>query len=237
MQVLVTEIVDGSRPEGSMLPKEVDLALRFDVSRGVARETIRALEERGLISVRHGRGATVSPSDEWDLFDPEVLAATLESDRGREVLRQYLECRQILEVEAAGIAAMRAKKKDVASLRGAFERIEECVARPHSRAVEELFHEADVQFHQTLIRATGNQALGALVDRIHSALVLARFPLARPEYREERALPEHRRILDAIAAGDEAEARAAMSDHLDTIAGYLAEMHSGRRRGRQRSAA
>ena len=30
MQVLVAEIVDGSRAEGSMLPKEVDLALRFD---------------------------------------------------------------------------------------------------------------------------------------------------------------------------------------------------------------
>jgi DNA-binding FadR family transcriptional regulator len=237
MQVLVAEIVDGSRAEGSMLPKEVDLAERFDVSRGVARETIRALEERGLISVRHGRGATVSASDEWDVFDPDVLAATLESERGREVLRQYLECRRILEVEAAGIAALRAKKKDVTALRAAFGRMEECVVGPQSRAAEERFHEADVQFHQALIRATGNQALGGLVARIHSALVLARFPLARPEYRQQRALPEHRRILDAVAAGDEPEARQAMSDHLDTIAGYLAEMYSGRRRARRRSAA
>ena len=52
---------------------------------------------------------------------------------------------------------------------------------------------------------------------------MARFPLARPEYRHTRALPEHRRIYDAVAAGDADEARRAMNDHLDTVAGYLIE--------------
>jgi GntR family transcriptional repressor for pyruvate dehydrogenase complex len=94
-----------------------------------------------------------------------------------------------------------------------------------------------VAFHQALISATRNQALTLLVDRIHSALVLARFPLARPQYREERALPEHRRILSAVESGDAEEARQAMSDHLDTIAGYLAEHRHGARRGRRRARA
>jgi DNA-binding FadR family transcriptional regulator len=235
MRLLIAEIVSGTRPAGDMLPREVDLAAEFEVSRGVARETIRAMEERGLISVKHGKGATISESGQWDVFDPDVLAAMLESDRGSGVLAEYLECRRILEVEAAGIAAERAKKRDVERLAAALVRMEEAAARPESRAVEERFHEADIAFHQTLIGATGNRALGGLVERIQSALLLARFPLARPQYRQERALPEHRRILAAVTAGDAAEARRAMSDHLDTIAGYLDE-HRGRRGARRRPA-
>jgi DNA-binding FadR family transcriptional regulator len=236
MRVLTTDIVSGVRPTGDMLPKETDLAAEFDVSRGVARETIRAMEERGLIAVKHGKGATVNRAEHWDVFDPDVLAATLQTERGSEVLAEYLECRRILEVEAAGIAAERATAKDVARLEKALERMEETAARPQSQAVEERFHEADIAFHQALIAATGNRALGGLVERIHSALLLARFPLARPQYREERALPEHRRLLAAVAAGDPAEARQAMSDHLGTIAGYLEE-HRGTARPKRRTGA
>jgi DNA-binding FadR family transcriptional regulator len=236
MRILIADIVSGARPAGDMLPREVDLAAEFDVSRGVARETIRAMEERGLISVKHGKGATVNEPDEWDVFDPDVLAATLDSERGSEVLAEYLECRRILEVEAAGMAAERATKRDVEQLAAALRRMEESAARPESQAAEERFHESDIAFHQTLIGATGNRALGGLVERIHSALLLARFPLARPQYRQERALPEHRRILAAVSAKDPAAARQAMSDHLDTIAGYLDE-HRGRRRARRKKVA
>jgi GntR family transcriptional repressor for pyruvate dehydrogenase complex len=236
MRVLTVDIVSGARPTGAMLPKETDLAAEFDVSRGVARETIRAMEERGLISVKHGKGATINGPNEWDLFDPEVLAATLDSERGSDVLAQYLECRRVLEVEAAGLAAERATKKDLQGLAQALKRMEESSARPPSQAAEELFHEADIAFHQALIAATGNRALGGLVERIHSALLVARYPLARPQYRQERALPEHRRILAAVSAGDPAEARQAMSDHLDTIARYLGEHRGGVRRKRARSA-
>lgn len=236
MKALTVDVVSGVRPVGEMLPREVDLAAEFDVSRGVARETIRAMEERGLISVKHGKGATVNPPEAWDVFDADVLAATLETERGGAVLAQYVECRRILEVEAASLAAQRARKADKNALREAFARMEVAAERPASQAAEKMFHEADIAFHQALIAATGNQALSGLVERIHSALLLARFPLARPQYREERALPEHRRILDAIVEGEAEEARRAMNDHLDTIANYLAEHRRTDRRARRASA-
>jgi DNA-binding FadR family transcriptional regulator len=223
MRVLVMEIVTGIRPAGEMLPKETDLATRFDVSRGVARETIRAMEERGLISVRHGKGATINEPSQWDLFDPDVLAATLESDLGSDVLGEYLECRRILEIEAAGLAAERAQKSDLEPISEALARMEELAQHSPTHVSEDQFHEADVAFHQALISATNNWALAGLVDRLQSALLVARYPLARPDYRQERALPEHRRIFAAVASGNAEEARKAMSEHLDTIAGYLLE--------------
>jgi DNA-binding FadR family transcriptional regulator len=136
MRLLIADIVSGVRPAGDMLPKEVDLAAEFEVSRGVARETIRAMEERGLISVKHGRGATINEPADWDVFDPDVLAAMLDGGRGSGVLAENLECRRILEVEAAGLAAERAGKRDVAHLATAMERMEQTAARPQSHAAE-----------------------------------------------------------------------------------------------------
>ena len=45
-----------------MLPREVDLAAEFGVSRGVARECIRAMEERGLVLAFHGIANWDEPS-------------------------------------------------------------------------------------------------------------------------------------------------------------------------------
>jgi DNA-binding FadR family transcriptional regulator len=234
MRILITDIVDGSRPAGELLPREVDLAEQFDVSRGVARETIRALEERGLVAVKHGKGATVCDADAWNVFDPDVLGVMLEGPRRAEILAHYLECRRVLEVEVAGLAAERGSRKDVARVANALRQMEESVARPPSQAAEDLFHEADIAFHQALAAATGNRALAVLAERIHAALLVARYPLARPQHRVERALPEHRRILAAVEVHDAEEARAAMRDHLDTAAKYLRE---GARRARRRSVA
>lgn len=236
MRVLIEDVVAGARPTGERLPREVDLAARFGVSRGVARETIRAMEERGLVSVKHGKGATVSAAESWDVFDPDVLDAILESARSGEILAEYLECRRILEVEAAGLAAGRASAADLERAAQALRRMEQTTARAPSEAAEARFHEADVAFHQAVIAGTGNRALGALLERIHSALLLARYPLARPRYRVERALPEHRRIYDALTAREPDQARAAMNDHLDTIARYLRESAGAARLRRRKTA-
>jgi GntR family transcriptional repressor for pyruvate dehydrogenase complex len=224
MRVLIADIVGGALPAGSALPREADIAAGFGVSRGVARECVRGLEERGLVTVKHGRGATVSDADRWDVFDPEVLAALLECDQGADILGEYLECRRILEIEAAGLAAERATEADLAALSDAFARMSAGAQRVRANpAAEELYHEADVAFHRALIAGTGNRALGNMTEPVHRALAAARRPLARPEHRRERGLPEHRRILAAIASRDPAEARAAMSAHLDTVELYLRE--------------
>jgi DNA-binding FadR family transcriptional regulator len=234
MRVLIADVVSGVRAAGDMLPREVDLAAEFDVSRGVARETIRAMEERGLISVKHGKGATINEPGAWDIFDPDVLAAMLDGDRRSAVLAEYLECRRLVEVEAAGMAAARAGRRELKRLEAALDRMEEAAERPASRANEQRFHEADVALHQAIVAASGNRVLEGLTERIQHALLIARSPLARPE--DRRGLPEHRRIVAAIAAGDEAAARRAMSDHLDTVASHLGAPRA-RRRSRSRRTA
>ena len=56
MAELLDDVAAGRYAEGDRLPREVDLAARYEVSRGVARETIQALRDRGVLTVQHGVG-------------------------------------------------------------------------------------------------------------------------------------------------------------------------------------
>src|ERR1700742_4911299 len=109
MRIEIADIVSQRVRSGDWLPPEAALAAQFGVSRGVARECIRGLEERGLVAVTHGRGATVLPQQRWDFLDPDVRRALLDGGRGAAILGEFLESRRILEIAAAGLAAERAR--------------------------------------------------------------------------------------------------------------------------------
>lgn len=224
LEELIAEIVSGGLGPEDALPREADLAAQFEISRGTAREVIRALEERGLISVKHGRGATVNEPAKWDSLDPTVLAALLAGQHSAEVLRDFLEARRIIEIEAAGLAAERADDADVERISELFAAMQEAATHTDARAsAERRFHEADVGFHRALIEATKNATLVALAKRIHGAMLEARYPLARPQLRAGRTLPEHQRILDAVAKHEPEAAREAMEAHLDSVQEFLGE--------------
>jgi DNA-binding FadR family transcriptional regulator len=223
MLELAGAIVAGELPAGTRLPKETALTEQFEISRGVARECLRGLEERGLVTVKHGSATTVNPREEWELFDSDVIAVGLAGSAAVSLLGDYLECRRMIEIGSAGLAATRADRERVARLEDRLDTMKAAVAERSARVQEREYHAADVAFHLALVEATGNAALVSLVRRIDGALLAARYPLARPAYRRTRAIPEHEAILDAVRAGDEAAARAAMAAHLDTVEQYLRE--------------
>jgi GntR family transcriptional repressor for pyruvate dehydrogenase complex len=211
MRVLAGDIASGRLPAGAALPREADLARQFRVSRGVARECLRGLEERRLVVVRHGRGATVMPEREWDVFDAEVLTAILGSGRGPGVLGEYEECLRVLETEAAGLAAERAGESDLARLSDTLAQMAAAAERPASGvAAAMLYDRADAEFHDALLAAARNRALASVADPIRRALASAR----APHRRLARSPEGHRRVLAAIAAGDAVAARVAMREHL-----------------------
>lgn len=56
---LLSDIKAGKHPVGSMLPTELELCERFDVSRFTVREALRRLHELGLLLRRRGSGTVV----------------------------------------------------------------------------------------------------------------------------------------------------------------------------------
>lgn len=224
--ILVGEVVRGSHAEGSFI-REQELVERFGFSRGVAREAIRSLEARGIVKVRHGRGARVQGRESWNPLDEDVLAALLSSDYAPAVLSEFLECRRILEVEAAGLAAARAGEARVNALGVAFDRMRaRAEDARNDQGSEQRYQEADVAFHREILLGAGNPALAALTAPIHRALTSTVSALARPQDRFERGLPEHERIFEAVRGGDSERARDAMRAHLRTVEEYLREYHA-----------
>src|SRR5215208_3326557 len=94
---LLERILDGTYPPGSALPKEEAVAEEFDVARGTAREALRALEERRVARVKHGRGATVLDPAEWNVLDREVAQALLRGRGRRKVLDELKEVLLLVE--------------------------------------------------------------------------------------------------------------------------------------------
>jgi DNA-binding FadR family transcriptional regulator len=226
MGVLIEEIVGGDPPPGEMLPKEVALAERFDISRGVARECIRGLEERGLIAVRHGRGATVRDRADWDVFDEEVATALAAGPDGRRLRAEARECQRLVEVEAAGLAALRARQEHIDELARAIDSMAAAGSRAGrgsaaaSRAgrggsAAERYRDANADFHRAVVRAAGNRMLARMSEPLHRALATT----GAEKGDRNRRIAEHERILTAIATGDADGARAAMIEHLATGAG------------------
>jgi DNA-binding FadR family transcriptional regulator len=218
MRTLLADIARGAPGPGGAALREADIAGQFGVSRGVARECVRSLEERGVVSVKPGRGATINPHEHWAALDPDVVGALLATDRGGDFLAEYLECRRILELEAVRLAAERARAQDVAALSDAVALMGASAQRAaFNPAAQHLCDDAEAGFHRALIAATHNRALGALLTPLHRALSGAPPAPTRRGGAIERSLAGPRRIVTAIADHDSEAARAAMGDHLDAV--------------------
>ena len=117
---VLAEILRGEYAVGQGLPREVDLAEKHAVSRYVARECIQALRDRGVLTVKHGRGTTIAPQVRWNLFDESLLAALLGGPEGSAALTDARDCRRLIWPEAAALAAGRRTDADLEQLDAAF---------------------------------------------------------------------------------------------------------------------
>jgi GntR family transcriptional repressor for pyruvate dehydrogenase complex len=199
-------IETGALAPGTRLPSERELSRIFQVSRLAVREAAHRLEARGLVAVRRGAGSFVASS-------PPVA---VERDRtpppGTIDVDDLAEVRMLLEPAAADWAARRIERSALAVLQRIAEQFE--LATRDQEPRYDLLAASDVDFHLEIARAADNAVLARLVEQLHRLHRLQlEWTLRRPGRLTETA-GEHRRLVDAIAAGDPAAARDAMIEHL-----------------------
>ncbi len=115
---LIAQIASGAIPVGSLLPKEAELAARYEVNRGVIREAVKLLEVHRLAKPVRRRGTVVL--EPLHSMSPEVLVAMLVPRPGhvdRRVLSAFLEVRALLDVEMTVLAAERRTQADLKAMR------------------------------------------------------------------------------------------------------------------------
>lgn len=213
-------IVQGELAPETVLPNEADLGNEFGVSRTALREAIKVLSAKGLLEARRKTGTRVRSAEDWNMLDPEILTWLFS---GREIpqgLDDLIEVRRAIEPAAARIAAKRATSENIAEIEAALTDMEDAV-KDLSASVE-----ADLNFHLAILKSTHNifmRPFGALIQ----AALRGSFRLTSSNYtRYRRTLPLHRAVLDAIKAGEEERAAAAMSTMLtQTSRDITAEVH------------
>lgn len=209
VQQLVDEIVAGTFPPGGLLPPEGDLCERFDVSRTVVRESVKVIQEKGLVQTLQGTGTRVTPQRSWNLLDEVVLASLIRQDESMTILDELIIVRAALEREMASTAARVAAPEDRERLQSAMAAMR---AATHSVA---QFAEADVEFHDVVMEISGNRLALAVVTSIHDrARANVRYHGSYTPELVETTLAEHERITDAVLRGDEKAADLAMHSHI-----------------------
>jgi GntR family transcriptional regulator, transcriptional repressor for pyruvate dehydrogenase complex len=194
---------------GAQVQTEAQLCEKYGVSRTVIREAIVRLCSEGLLTPRQGLGVFVS-SDlsiarfevDWDSIQtmPETVA--------------LLELRLAIEVESAGLCAIRRTKADAKSIR-------QCMEKTHSKSsgTNRTKYQYDFDLHLAIARATKNSYLYQLLLFL-KPIVVKSIKLssiidadAKSDF-DEINDEQHEAIVEAIEAQDEQRARQSMRLHL-----------------------
>jgi GntR family transcriptional regulator, transcriptional repressor for pyruvate dehydrogenase complex len=205
----VTALIRANRlSPGDPLPSETALAAQLGVSRTVVREAFGSMAALRLIDVGNGRRARVSA------IDHSVLALVLDHAVHTDQIsvQQIYDVRRTIELRTASLAALRRDAREADSISALAAAMRSNF--PDSARVMEH----DIEFHETVARASRNPMFALVVGSFH-IVTRQTWPIGwnsrRTDAERMASIAGHEVIANAIAAGDPRAAETAMADHFD----------------------
>lgn len=201
-------ILDGEYKPGDKLPSEARLTELHSVSRTVVREAIAALRSDGLVEPRRGAGVFVLEP----LAVPDLPFQNIDPARVSSII-EILELRTAVEVEGAGLAALRRSPAQEGTIIDRHRAVRRCMDGAESTSL------ADFELHVAIAEATNNPRFAEFLELMGQSII-PRAALRTLE--SDHASPgylvqindEHEKIVSAISYQDADGARAAMREHL-----------------------
>ncbi|WP_272961847.1 GntR family transcriptional regulator [Alcanivorax jadensis] len=192
---LQDDIVRGEILPGSKV-SETELASRYGVSRGPLREAIRRLESRKLLERVVHVGTRVASLSVNDLIE-------------------IYHVREALEGMAARLAAEHMTAEEV---RGLYDVLAQHEQQQDLREDVAYFQrEGDLDFHYRIIQGSHNATLSQLlIGELYHLVRMYRYQFSTVANRPQKALNEHRRIVEAIEARDAEMAELLMRRHISS---------------------
>jgi len=209
-QQLEDRIVNGELQEGEKLPSEQELALQAGVGRRAIREALKALEMKGLISIRKGSGAFVIRRD-FDNYIETLMKnmhAYLRVNKAN--IGHFLQLRALIAGRIIGLLAMSPDAKTIESI--------EATVADQKRALKsedtELYNQAHMRFHYSIVNSIQNPIATMIYKQILDLLEpYMKSPGKDLKDMKERIL-EHSRILNAVKKADPLKAQKAFDSHM-----------------------
>jgi DNA-binding FadR family transcriptional regulator len=211
LAALADQVVSGRFAPGTALPTEPVLCQTFGVSRTVIRETLKVLEEKGLVRVKQGQGTTVTSPEQWDLLDPVVLDAAIRNDESLKILDDLVEVRVALECQMTRRAARTMGEVGIEELRRSLAALDRLRHNPPEYLV------ADSNYHDVIHRLSGNGLARSIIRSVHPhARLNSTYKGPEREIDIERSHAGHVAIYEHLARRDADAASDAMYDHIMT---------------------
>jgi DNA-binding FadR family transcriptional regulator len=204
VQDLGIAIVTGTYSDRNPFPVEADLCKQYGASRSILREAVKMLTAKGLLGARPRQGTWVQPEESWNLFDPDVMRWLLERKFSLSLLIEFTQIRLAVEPAAAAMAATEAGPAEKAAIESALSRMQ---AAEHG---EDDPLSSDIAFHISILRASGNRFYAQLRELIETALRFSIRTTNRFKGVRLASVNDHKKVSDAILAGNPAAAEKAM---------------------------
>lgn len=204
-RAIIMAIKQGVLPSDARLV-EADLCEAFNVSRTPLREALTALRADGILSQ-----------------DSQSLRVRKLAWRD---IHELYDMRALLEGAAAQYAARHAGPAEKQVIAALIKTESQLIA---DNAAPEILAAHNVQFHDAIMQAARNPFLTEALERLsHLFILIGDTAYSLPDRVSEIA-KQHAAIHDAISAGDEAAAEAAMRVHLqDALAARLRLLSDGK---------
>ncbi|SDH01851.1 FadR/GntR family transcriptional regulator [Pelagibacterium luteolum] len=203
------DIVSGRFAEHQILPGDTELTDRFQVSRTVIRDAIKALAAKGIVQSRARVGTRVLARRGWNMFDSDVLSWHLQSGHDAALVDQLAEIRMGFEPEAAALAALRRTADDCDAIMHALENMS------LSGIDAKHFALHDLEFHKAIAHASANPFMASITSVVEAALSVS-FTISSPVLLGEPALAQtlalHASVANAIVERRPEDAAAAMRE-------------------------
>ncbi|MEJ5377790.1 MAG: GntR family transcriptional regulator [bacterium] len=208
-RVLKEAILEGSLSAGQQLV-EAELKEKFGISRSPIREALRELEKKGLVEIVPRKGAFVRSISSKDIEENFPVRAVLEGLAAKEALSRLTE-HEMLEMEQC-----------LQRMRGAVEARDAKSYWEHHRI-----------FHETFIKACGNQLLVGLLKDLRTHALWYRFSYQYYQEDLARSLSIHEKILGIFCSKDlrrekelEEMVRIHIEEAMERFLSYLGEQNA-----------
>lgn len=204
-------IASGDLKPGDRLPSERELGEKFGIGRASVREALRILEHMEIVrsKPRDPRGPVILPVS----LEPIRRSVGMLTNYGHLDVRELVELRMIVDSSACLLAALRRTQDDLVALERNMARMRESIRLGYSE-----FSSVDLEFHELVARAAGNELLRLYGDVTRESVVkLIQQPIMKAadgNAQMLQTLRRHRAVFDAIAARDGVQASRLVRENL-----------------------
>ncbi len=190
---------------GDKLPTEYEMCNSLNVSRATLREVYRKLQSQGYLDLKPGRGAFVK-NKEADLVQQAI---NWFRDHDAQ-MQSYLEVRLYLDPLASKLAAKHRTEKDILILKQIQVEFEKSYFDKDNKRMAQL----DADFHKAIVDISNNELLMALINIVNYYFEQLRMTSFKLQEHASHALEPHRKIIEAIEAGDVKKAEEESVEHM-----------------------